>query len=60
MRRPRRPVGPALPALRGDGQRTADQLRGWLAAPHPPMPDFELSRQESEDIVAYLQSLVEQ
>ena len=47
-------VGPALPALLDDGQRTADELRGWLAAPHPPMPDFDLSRQEIEDIVAYL------
>ncbi len=28
-------AGPALPALLGDGQRTADELRGWLAAPHP-------------------------
>jgi mono/diheme cytochrome c family protein len=53
-------AGPALPALLGDGQRTEDELRGWLAAPHPPMPDFDLSRQEIEDIVAYLASLTEQ
>ena len=53
-------AGPALPALLGDGQRTADELRGWLAAPHPPMPDFDMTRQEIEDIVAYLQSLAAQ
>lgn len=53
-------AGPALPALLGDNQRTADEIRGWLAAPHPPMPDFDLSRQEIEDIVAYLESLTEQ
>jgi mono/diheme cytochrome c family protein len=53
-------AGPALPALLGDDQRTEDELRGWLAAPHPPMPDFDLSRQEVEDIVAYLASLTEQ
>ena len=53
-------AGPALPALLGDGQRTADEIRGWLAAPHPPMPDFDLTRQEIEDIVAYLESLTEQ
>ena len=53
-------AGPALPALLGDGQRTEDELRGWLAAPHPPMPNFDLSRQEIEDIVAYLASLTEQ
>lgn len=53
-------AGPPLPALLGDGQRTPDELRGWLAAPHPPMPDFDLSRQEIEDIVAYLQRLAGQ
>ena len=53
-------AGPALPALLGDGRRTEDELRGWLAAPHPPMPDFALSRQEIEDIVAYLENLAEQ
>jgi len=50
-------VGPALPVLLGDGQRTPDEIRGWLADPHPPMPNFDLSRQEIEDIVAYLQSM---
>ena len=52
-------AGPALPALLGEGQRTADELRGWLAAPHPPMPDFDMTRQEIEDIVAYLERLAE-
>jgi mono/diheme cytochrome c family protein len=31
-------AGPALPALLRDGQRTADELRGWLAAPIRPCP----------------------
>lgn len=53
-------VGPALPALLGDGQRTSDEIRGWLADPHPPMPNFDLTRQEIEDIVAYLESLAVQ
>jgi cytochrome c len=50
-------AGPALPVLLGDGVRTSDQIRGWLADPHPPMPNLSLSRQEIEDIVAYLQSM---
>lgn len=50
-------VGPALPALLGDGRRTSDEIRGWLVDPHPPMPNFDLTRQEIEDIVAYLESL---
>jgi cytochrome c len=32
-------------------------LRTWLTAPHPPMPDFNLSRQEIDDLVTYLASL---
>ncbi len=50
-------AGPPLPVLLADGQRTPDEIRGWLADPHPPMPNFDLSRVEIEDIVAYLQSL---
>jgi mono/diheme cytochrome c family protein len=32
-------------------------VRAWLAAPHPPMPNFNLTRQQIADIVAYLDSL---
>lgn len=32
-------------------------LKAWLAAPHPAMPDLNLSRAEIDDIVAYLSSL---
>jgi mono/diheme cytochrome c family protein len=32
-------------------------LRGWLTQPHPPMPNFNLSRQQIDDIVAYLDTL---
>ncbi|WP_341910108.1 cytochrome c [Ferrovibrio terrae] len=50
-------AAPSLPRLmRG---RSADEarLRGWLAAPHPPMRGIELSRQETEDIIAWLRQL---
>jgi mono/diheme cytochrome c family protein len=50
-------AGPPLPALLAGKQRSADEIRGWLADPHPPMPNFNLSRQEIEDILAYLESL---
>ena len=29
-------------------------IRGWLMSPHPPMPSISLSRQQIDDIVAYL------
>lgn len=35
------------------------RLRTWLTAPHPPMPDFNLSRSQIDDIMAYLRSLRE-
>ncbi|HEX6142557.1 MAG TPA: cytochrome c [Geminicoccaceae bacterium] len=53
-------VGPPLPALLDHDLRTPDEIRGWLADPHPPMPDLDLSRQEIEDVVAYLESLRDQ
>jgi len=50
-------AGPALPTLLAGKQRSADEIRGWLADPHPPMPNLNLSRQEIENILAYLESL---
>ena len=50
-------AGPPLPALLAGKKRSADEIRGWLADPHPPMPNFNLSRQEIDDILAYLESL---
>jgi len=32
-------------------------VRGWLMTPHPPMEGINLSRQQIEDVIAYLQSL---
>jgi cytochrome c len=49
-----------VPSLAEIARRGApDQLRAraFLAAPHPPMPNFSLARQQIDDIVAYLNSL---
>jgi mono/diheme cytochrome c family protein len=35
----------------------ATWIRAWLMAPHPPMEGINLSRQQIEDVTAYLQSL---
>ena len=32
-------------------------LLGWLNAPHPGMPNFDLSRAELSDLVGYIRSL---
>lgn len=48
------------PPLAEIAQRGApDQLeaRSFIAAPHPPMPNFDLAREQIDDIVAYLNSL---
>lgn len=50
-------AAPPLPRLLAGGARTPDDLRGWLSDPHPPMPKLDLSRQEIEDVLAYLESL---
>lgn len=33
------------------------EARAFMAAPHPPMPNFDLARAQIDDIVAYLNSL---
>lgn len=48
---------PAFATIADDRTVTADRLRGWLAAPHPPMPDLSLSRLEIESLVSYIESL---
>lgn len=48
------------PPFAAIARRRADNpawVRTWLVAPHPPMPNFNLSRQQIDDVVAYLQSL---
>ena len=50
-------TAPTLPdiAQRHAGDQT--WLRAWLTSPHPPMPNLNLSRQEIDDVVAYLATL---
>jgi mono/diheme cytochrome c family protein len=50
-------IAPAFPVIAADPARTDAWLRGWIADPHPPMPDPGLSRAQIEDVVAYLSSL---
>ncbi|MCC6981742.1 MAG: cytochrome c [Bauldia sp.] len=49
-----------VPGFAEIAARSADDyawLATFLADPHPPMPDFSLTRQEIADLVAYIASL---
>lgn len=47
-------AAPSLSEVRKRPDLTPDRLRGWLADPHPPMPNLNLAEQEIEDLVAFL------
>ena len=51
---------PAFQAVAEDPATTADGLRAWLFSPHPPMPNFDLSQREIDDLTAYILSLAPQ
>jgi mono/diheme cytochrome c family protein len=50
-------AGPPFAQIAADPAYTDARLRGWLANPHPPMPQLSLSRAEIEDLIAHIRSL---
>jgi mono/diheme cytochrome c family protein len=50
-------TAPPFPTIARQSQDDQGWLRAWLTAPHPPMPDLNLSRQQIDDVIAYLDSL---
>ena len=50
-------AAPAFAEIANDPSATPERWRNWLIDPHPPMPNFSLSRGELDAIVAYLESL---
>jgi mono/diheme cytochrome c family protein len=50
-------VAPSFPSIARASGQDRRWLTTWLMAPHPRMPDFTLSREEIEDVIAYLSSL---
>jgi len=50
-------AGPAFPAVAQRPDTSFDSLRVWLADPHPPMPDLDLSAAEFDDLADYILSL---
>jgi mono/diheme cytochrome c family protein len=55
-----RPAMDGVPPFReiaADPRSTALRLRGILQTPHPTMPSFILSRDDQDNLIAYIQSL---
>lgn len=50
-------AAPPFVALASDPNKTEDYLKTWISNPHPPMPNFNLSRRDVDDLVAYIRSL---
>jgi cytochrome c2 len=55
-----RDAAPRLRAIAGDPSWTEDRLAAFLAKPHGGMRSFSFSRQEIDDLVAYIRSLESQ
>ena len=52
-----RDAAPPLPAIARDVSWTDDRLAAFLTKPHGGMRSFSLSRQEIDNLVAYIRSL---
>jgi mono/diheme cytochrome c family protein len=48
---------PPLSSIARDNKERPAWIHGWLMDPHPPMPGIVLSRQQINDVIAYLDSL---
>jgi mono/diheme cytochrome c family protein len=54
---PAKDIAPPFASLGVEKGKDPGWVRAWLANPHSPMQGISLSRQQIDDIVAYLQSL---
>ena len=52
-------VGPSFVWVATNPNRTEANIREWLADPHPPMPDFDLTATEFEALARYIASLAD-
>jgi mono/diheme cytochrome c family protein len=50
-------AAPSFARLAATNRESPGWVRAWLTEPHPPMAGINLTRQEIEDIVAYLETL---
>jgi mono/diheme cytochrome c family protein len=50
-------VAPPFAAIARNNRGNSTWIRLWLTDPHPPMRGINLTRQQIEDVIAYLESL---
>ncbi|MDH3663835.1 MAG: cytochrome c [Alphaproteobacteria bacterium] len=50
-------AAPPFAAIAETAAERTDDLRAWLADPHPPMPNLNLTHYEIDDLLAYIESL---
>lgn len=50
-------AAPSFQRIARDRNEDQAWLKAWLVSPHPSMPNMNLSREEIDDVVAYLSSL---
>ena len=53
-------AAPSLSSIARERAEDSGWLRSWLVAPHPRMPNFNLTNAEIDDLVAYLAQLAQQ
>ena len=52
-------TAPTFASIAETASERPEDLRAWLADPHPPMPNLDLTRTEIDDLLAYIESLGE-
>ena len=50
-------AAPTFGEIAETAARRNDDLRAWLADPHPPMPNLSLTRVEIDDLLAFIESI---
>lgn len=50
-------VAPPFAQVANDPAKSKLGIAAWLAAPHPPMPNLNLSQVQIDDLVAYIETL---
>ena len=53
-------AAPAFKSVADNPSLSDRDIKAWLSDPHPPMPNFNLSRTQIDDLTGYIRSLAAQ